>query len=147
MKNIAFRGIGHRVTSSEKEIPLKTKVFNRLAVKKGEFLWFGTSLAVNLKGTTMKIQGFQNIPSVLQNIRKGTSASEGVVGSSGNSSVTLSAFAETLQAFQRSNAQVAQSRQDRVNELMTQEQAGKLSPNLGHIAEKLQELNVIDLEK
>ncbi len=94
----------------------------------------------------MKIQGFQNIPSVLQNIRKDVSSAEGASGATPSSSVTLSAFAETLQSLQRSNAQATASRQARVDALTTQEQSGKLVPDLSRIAEKLQELNVIDLE-
>jgi hypothetical protein len=38
-------------------------------------------------------------------------------------------------------------RQDKVNEFSAQEQAGKLKPNLSRIAEKLQELNAIDMER
>jgi anti-sigma28 factor (negative regulator of flagellin synthesis) len=94
----------------------------------------------------MKIQGFQNIPSVLQNIRKDVSSAEGASGANPSSSVTLSAFAETLQSLQRSNAQATASRQARVDALTSQEQSGKLVPDLSRIAEKLQELNVIDLE-
>jgi flagellar biosynthesis anti-sigma factor FlgM len=93
----------------------------------------------------MKIQGFQNIPAVLQNIKKDVSSSDGAAPVSSNSSVTLSAFAETLQSLQRSSAQAAQVRQERVNELSAQEQSGKLKPNLSRIAEKLQELNVVDM--
>jgi flagellar biosynthesis anti-sigma factor FlgM len=95
----------------------------------------------------MKIQGFQNVPSVLQTIKKDVSTPEGAVNVTAGSSVTLSAFAETLQSLQRSNAQAAQMRQDKVNEFSAQEQAGKLKPNLSRIAEKLQELNVIDMER
>jgi flagellar biosynthesis anti-sigma factor FlgM len=95
----------------------------------------------------MKIQGFQNIPSVLQTFKKDIATSEGTTQSTAGSSVTLSTFAETLQSLQRSNAQAAQSRQDKVNDLQAQEKAGTLTPNLGRIAQKLQELNVIDMER
>jgi len=95
----------------------------------------------------MKIQGFQNIPSVLQTFKKDVSATEGQANSTVGSSVTLSAFAETLQSLQRSNAQVAQTRQQKVNDLTAQEQAGTLKPDLSRIAQKLQELNVIDMER
>jgi len=59
----------------------------------------------------MKIQGFQNIPSVLQTFKKDVATSEGPTQSTAGSSVTLSTFAETLQSLQRYNAQAAQSRQ------------------------------------
>jgi flagellar biosynthesis anti-sigma factor FlgM len=95
----------------------------------------------------MKIQGFQNVPSVLQTIKKDVSTTESTANVATGSSVTLSAFAETLQSLQRSNAQAAQVRQDKVSELSAQEQVGKLKPNLSRIAEKLQELNVIDMER
>lgn len=95
----------------------------------------------------MKIQGFQNVPSVLQTIKKDVSTPEGATNVAAGSFVTLSTFAETLQSLQRSNAQAAQMRQDKVNEFSSQEQAGKLKPNLNRIAEKLQELNVIDMER
>jgi len=94
----------------------------------------------------MKIQGFQNIPSVLQTIKKDLSVSESVSNDSSRSSVVLSTFAETLQSLQRSSSQAAQARQGRVNELTAQEKAGTLVPNLSRIAERLQELNVIDME-
>lgn len=94
----------------------------------------------------MKIQGFQNIPSVLQTIKKDNSVSESTSNDSARSSVVLSTFAETLQSLQRSSAQAAQARQPRVNELAAQEKAGTLVPNLTRIAERLQELNVVDME-
>ena len=95
----------------------------------------------------MKIQGFQNIPSVLQTFSKDIPVSGESSQENAGSSVTLSSFAETLQSLQRSNAQAAQVRQDKVSELSAQEQVGKLKPNLSRIAEKLQELNVIDMER
>lgn len=94
----------------------------------------------------MKIDGFQNIPSVLQTIRKDFSRPEGTDSPPSNSTVTLSAFAETLQTLQRTSAQASQARQERVSELTAQEKAGRLTPHLSRIAEKLQELNVLDME-
>jgi hypothetical protein len=87
----------------------------------------------------MKIQGFQNIPSVLQNIRKDVSSAEGASGANPSSSVTLQ-LSRNLAVLTTLEPQATAYRQARVDALTSQEQSGKLVPYLTPIAEKLQEI-------
>ncbi len=93
----------------------------------------------------MKINGFQNIPSVLQNLKAAPSVANESTAPASKPSVAFSSFAETLQSLQRASAQAAQARQPRVEELIRQEQAGTLKPDLSKIAARLVELNVVDM--
>jgi flagellar biosynthesis anti-sigma factor FlgM len=92
----------------------------------------------------MKINGFQNIPAVLQNLKAAKPVSGEAPVAAPKSPVTFSSFAETLQNLQRASAQVAQSRQPRVEELVKQEAAGSLKVDLSKVAARLVDLNVVD---
>ncbi len=96
----------------------------------------------------MKVNGFQNIPAVLQSFQtdKSTQASteNGREGSS--ASVSLSSFAEVLQSLQRESAKSAGLRGSRVEDLAQQAQTGKLTVDPSKLAARLVDLQVIDLE-
>ncbi|HJT23783.1 MAG TPA: flagellar biosynthesis anti-sigma factor FlgM [bacterium] len=94
----------------------------------------------------MRIDGFQNIPAVLQSLKSGPAPKTGsqneTVG--GATSVSLSSFAEVLQNLQREAAQAAAVRNEKVEQLSQQVQSGKLSVDLGKLASKLVESQVIN---
>jgi flagellar biosynthesis anti-sigma factor FlgM len=97
------------------------------------------------RSLTMRIDGFQNIPAVLQSLQtdkqsKANPESE----SSPSSSVSLSSFAEVLQSLQRDSAQAAKTRSARVDQLAQQAQNGKLSVDLEKLATNLVSSQVID---
>ena len=94
----------------------------------------------------MKINGFQNIPAVLQSIPADkTLKSQAGSGARGSASeVSLSSFAELMQSLQRSSAQSASVRNARVEQLSQKDQSGKLSVDFTQLASKLVDLNVID---
>lgn len=94
----------------------------------------------------MRIDGFQNIPALLQSIRvdktlKTNSASEPADSSP---TVSLSSFAEVLQSLQRESVQSAKARSNRVEQLADQAQSGNLKVDLEKIAAKLVDLQVVD---
>jgi flagellar biosynthesis anti-sigma factor FlgM len=93
----------------------------------------------------MRIDGFQNIPAVLQSLKtdkqlKSNQESE----TSPSSSVSLSSFAEVLQSLQRDSAQAAKTRSVKVDQLTQQAQNGKLSVDLEKLASSLVNSQVID---
>lgn len=96
----------------------------------------------------MRIDGFQNIPSVLQSYgTSGTGKSEQTQGAgSPASSVELSSFAEIFQSIQRDSLQASQANLNRVEQLAQQESSGKLSVNLDKLAASLVQSNVIDTQ-
>jgi anti-sigma28 factor (negative regulator of flagellin synthesis) len=63
-----------------------------------------------------------------------------------SSSVSLSSFAEVLQSFQRTSAQAAKSRSDRVEQLADQAASGNLNVDVMKLASKLIDLNAINLK-
>jgi len=94
----------------------------------------------------MRIDSFQNIPSVLQSLGS-TGSGKTEQSSSKNesaSSVSLSSFAETLQSIQRESLQVSQANLARVEQLAQQESAGKLNVDINKLASSLVQSNVID---
>jgi anti-sigma28 factor (negative regulator of flagellin synthesis) len=93
----------------------------------------------------MRIDGFQNIPALLQSFKvdkslKSRSESEPI----GSSSVSLSSFGEILQSLQRESAQASKIRTTQVEQLAEQEQAGKFSVDVTKLASRLIDLQVID---
>ena len=94
----------------------------------------------------MRIDGFQNIPPILQSfktdkLQKPTSETEGA-----SSSVSLSSFPEVLQTVQRQSAQSATARGARVDELAHEVQSGKFSVDAKELASKLVDLQIIDTQ-
>lgn len=96
----------------------------------------------------MRIDGFQNIPAVLQSLKSAPSPKTESQNQSGSSaaSVSLSSFAEVFQNLQREAAQAAVIRNDKVEQLAQQAQNGKLSVDLGKLASKLVESQVINTQ-
>ena len=92
----------------------------------------------------MRIDGFQNIPAVLQSIGTEQAAKTGAdKGAPAASSVSLSSFAEVMQSLQRESLQASQLRGARVEELAKQADSGKLSVNIEKLAQSLVEANII----
>jgi flagellar biosynthesis anti-sigma factor FlgM len=99
------------------------------------------------KELTMRIDGFQNIPALLHSSK----ADKTIRSQSGNendssSSVSLSSFAEVLQSLQRTSAQAAKSRSNRVEQLADQAASGNLSVDTMKLATRLVDLQVIDIK-
>ena len=94
----------------------------------------------------MRINSFQNIPSVLQSYGASGAGKTEQTSAQNNSasSVSLSSFAETLQALQRESLQVSQANLAKVDQLAQQESAGKLNVDFTKLASSLVESNVID---
>lgn len=93
----------------------------------------------------MRIDGFQNIPAILQSFNNTGSpkTSSGNEAAAPASSVSLSAFAEVLQKLQRESANAAGTRAAKVDNLAQQVQTGNLNVNLEKLASKLVENQVI----
>jgi anti-sigma28 factor (negative regulator of flagellin synthesis) len=94
----------------------------------------------------MRIDSFQNIPAVLQSYgTSGPGKTEQLnEQKEPTSTVSLSSFAEVFQALQRESLQVGQANLARVEQLMQQEQAGKLTVDTNKLAASLVQSNVID---
>jgi anti-sigma28 factor (negative regulator of flagellin synthesis) len=94
----------------------------------------------------MRIDNFQNIPSVLQSYGASGAGQTQQTGKKNEpaSSVSLSAFAEIFQSIQRDSLQVSQANLARVEQLAQQEAAGKLTVNVQKLASSLVESNIID---
>ena len=96
----------------------------------------------------MRIDGFQNIPAVLQSLKADKSLkslSENETASP-SSSVSLSSFAEILQSLQREGAQAGKARNSKVEQLSQQEQSGTLKVDVTKLASALVDLQVIDTQ-
>ncbi len=94
----------------------------------------------------MRIDGFQNIPAVLQSFKvdKSLSSNSENESSSSSSSVSLSAFGEVLQSLQRESAQTAKLRSAKVDQLAKEAQSGDLDVDMVKLATSLINLQVID---
>ena len=94
----------------------------------------------------MRIDGFQNIPAVLQSFgNSGAEKTEQSKGTNGPASeVSLSSFAEIFQSIQRDSLAASQANVARVEQLAQQESQGKLSVNIEKLAASLIDTNVID---
>ncbi len=96
----------------------------------------------------MRIDGFQNIPALLQSfgVEKNTKSNSGNGSDSPSSSVSLSSFGEVLQSLQRQSAQSLKSRAAHVEQLAQKNQAGDVSVDIGKLASKLVDSQVINFQ-
>ena len=93
----------------------------------------------------MRIDGFQNIPAVLQSLNTDKTQKKNSGSDAGpSSSVSLSSFAEVLQSLQRESAHSAQVRNARVEQLAQLAEKGNLPVDLGKIAANMVNSNAID---
>ena len=94
----------------------------------------------------MKINSFQNIPSVLQSLRTDRSVRSNIEGRGGDTSpLALSSFGEVLQNLQRESAKEAGLRGEQVDHLAQLAREGNLSVDLDRLASRLVDLNILDL--
>jgi flagellar biosynthesis anti-sigma factor FlgM len=95
----------------------------------------------------MRIDGFQNIPAILQSFKtnKSTQSSSGANETETSSSVSLSSFAGVLQSLQRESTQADKARHSNVERLAQQEASGGVPVDTQKIAEKLLDAGVLDL--
>lgn len=93
----------------------------------------------------MRIDGFQNIPAILQTFNESkTLKPDSQIKTGASSSVSLSSFAEVIQSVQRESAQAANARTAKVEHLAQQAQTGKLPVDLGKLASSLVDARVIN---
>src|SRR5579872_6049031 len=94
----------------------------------------------------MRIDGFQNIPALLQSFKVDKSLKSNPESETNGSSasVSLSSFAEVLQTLQRESAQSGRLRSTRVDQLAKDAQSGDLSVDVVMLATNLVDLQVID---
>jgi flagellar biosynthesis anti-sigma factor FlgM len=92
----------------------------------------------------MRIDGFQNIPAVLQSLKVDKALESTRESAEKTSTVSFSSFAETLQALQRESAKTLNARSARVEQLAQQAQTGKLTVNLEKLATNLVNSQVIN---
>jgi flagellar biosynthesis anti-sigma factor FlgM len=97
----------------------------------------------------MRIDGFINIPSVLQSMKPSSTPSAGSQShaSEDSSSVKLSSFGSVLQSVQREAAAQGKLREAKVAEITQSVQNGTLKMNMEKLAAQLIDLQVIDLER
>jgi len=96
----------------------------------------------------MRIDGFQNIPALLQSFRgdENTKSNSGNGAESPSSSVSLSSFGEVLQSLQRQSAQSLKARAAHVDQLAQKNQSGDISVDVGKLASKLVDSQVINFQ-
>jgi flagellar biosynthesis anti-sigma factor FlgM len=96
----------------------------------------------------MRIDGFQNIPAVLQSLRAGrlTDQNSSSESPGESSSVKLSSFGSILQALQREAASQSKVRESKVNVIADAVQNGTLKMDMNRLASKLVDLQVIDFK-
>jgi len=94
----------------------------------------------------MRIDGFQNIPALLQSFKtdKSLKSNPESENTSSSTSVSLSSFGEVLQSLQRESAQSARLRSAHVDQLSRDAQSGDLSVDMVKLATSLVNLQVID---
>jgi anti-sigma28 factor (negative regulator of flagellin synthesis) len=97
----------------------------------------------------MRVDGFQNIPALLQSFRVDKSVKQNpeTETAATASSVSLSSFAELLQSLQRESSRSAKARSEQVERLAQQAQSGNLSVNLTKLAASLVDMQVIDTKE
>ena len=95
----------------------------------------------------MRIDSFQNIPSILESFKvdRASSSNSGNEAANEVSSVSLSSFAEILKATQRRTAVEAQARSVRVEQLSKLLQSGNFKVDSMKLAEKLISSRIIDV--
>ena len=96
----------------------------------------------------MRVDGFQNIPALLQSFRADKSLKSNSENDLFNSSsaVSLSAFGEVLQSLQRESAQATRLRASHVDQLAKDAQSGDLNVDVVKLASTLVDLHVIDTQ-
>jgi flagellar biosynthesis anti-sigma factor FlgM len=93
----------------------------------------------------MRIDGFQNIPAILQSFKADKSTKSNSGNDEGDSSsVSLSSFGEILQSLQRESAQADKTRNARVDQISQQVQSGNFAVDAEKLAAKLLDLSVIN---
>ena len=96
----------------------------------------------------MRIDGFQNIPAVLQSLKAGQSSNVGNPSEPLNetSTVNLTSFGSILQSLQREAVAQVKTREAKVNELANAVENGTLRMNLDRLAARMMDLQVIDFK-
>ena len=94
----------------------------------------------------MRIDGFQNIPALLQSFKADKSLKSNPESDQplASANVSLSSFAEVLQSLQRESTQMAKLRSAKVDQLTKDEQSGDLTVDVVKLANSLVDLHVID---
>jgi flagellar biosynthesis anti-sigma factor FlgM len=93
----------------------------------------------------MRIDGFQNIPAILQSLKTDKVGGNGTDnGKDDGSSVSLSAFGEILQSLQRESSQRLQARATKVEQLTHEVRSGQFEVNLEKLAASLVDLHIVD---
>jgi flagellar biosynthesis anti-sigma factor FlgM len=97
----------------------------------------------------MRIDGFQNIPAVLQSLKAGRSSNVGAASDPSNetSTVNLTSFGSILQSLQREAASQIKTREAKVSELASAVDNGTLQMNLDRLAARMVDLQVIDFKE
>ena len=102
----------------------------------------------NPRSSHMRIDGFQNIPALLQSYKadSGTGSSPGNGTEGPASSVSLSSFGEILQSLQRESAHSAKARAAHVDRLAQKNQSGGATVDIDKLASSLVDLQIVDAQ-
>lgn len=93
----------------------------------------------------MRIDQFQNVPSVLQTFKTEKSPNlHSTEDKKPDTSVSLSSFGEVLQSLQRQSVQSSDVRAGRVEDLKNQVQSPNFKIDHSHLASQLIDSNIID---
>ncbi len=93
----------------------------------------------------MRIDGFQNIPAILQSTKPEKSVAPASTDEKKPSaSVSLSSFGEVLQSLQRQSVQSTQSRENRVDELQKQVQSPDFKIDHSALASQLIDSQILN---
>jgi len=93
----------------------------------------------------MRIDGFQNIPAILQSTKPEKSATPTSTDEKKpTSSVSLSSFGEVLQSLQRQSVQSIQTRENRVDALQKQVQSPDFKIDHSNLASQLIDSQIIN---
>lgn len=94
----------------------------------------------------MRIDGFQNIPAILQTFK--ADKSKGLNSENSNSpstSVSFSSFAEIFQSIQRESAKQETQQSAKVEQLAQLVQSGKFTIDANKLAARLLDMKIIDI--
>jgi flagellar biosynthesis anti-sigma factor FlgM len=94
----------------------------------------------------MRINGFQNIPSVLQTFETKELSQASTPASSSNTSVTLSLFAETLKQLQREAVQQSTTHQTKIQQMAHQIETGTFQMQYDKLAQQLDQFQLFNWE-
>jgi flagellar biosynthesis anti-sigma factor FlgM len=93
----------------------------------------------------MRIDGFQNIPAILQSTKPEKSVNlTSTDEKKPSTSVSLSSFGEVLQSLQRQSVQSIQTRENRVDELQKQVQSPDFKIDHSSLASQLIDSQIIN---